>query len=84
MPTWTNAIISAGSLLLLISGSSVVAEVRSNDAGSQRILPLPDGQLSDAQTQMQLLQKLRSLVTRSPNALQAETSSNNDPKMKDE
>jgi hypothetical protein len=83
MPTWTNAIISAGSLLLLISGSSVVAEVRSNDAGSQRILPLPDGQLSDAQTQMQLLQKLRSLVTGSQNAPQAEASSSDDPKMED-
>ncbi|MCA9010536.1 MAG: hypothetical protein KDB01_12360, partial [Planctomycetaceae bacterium] len=84
MPTWTNAIITAGLLLLLISNSSVAVQIDSNDAGSQRILPLPDGQLSNAQTQMQLLQKLRSLVTGTPDEPQAEASSSNSREAKDE
>ncbi len=84
MPICPNAIITAALFSLLISNGSVSAQVPPGDSSSQRILPLPDGQLSNAQTQMQLLQKLRSLVTGSQNAPQAEASSSDDPKLKDE
>ncbi len=49
-------------LTLLCSTDTAEAQSVSGDLGSQRILPLPQGKLSDVQTQMQLLQKLRSIV----------------------
>ena len=52
-------------LTLLCSTSIAEAQPVSEDSSSQRILPLPEGRLSDVQTQMQLLQKLRSLVAAS-------------------
>lgn len=48
--------------MLLTGSGAVVAQVRAEDSASQRILPLPDGGLSNADTQMQLLRRLRSLV----------------------
>ncbi|HRA86594.1 MAG TPA: hypothetical protein PK992_00935 [Planctomycetaceae bacterium] len=53
------------SLCLLLSSAftcRVVEAQLPTDSGSQRILPLPEGRLSDFQTQMELLQRLRSLV----------------------
>ncbi len=50
---------------LLCSIGTAEAQSTSDDSGSQRILPLPEGKLSDVQTQMQLLQRLRSLVASS-------------------
>ena len=59
-----------GVLLTLFSGSgTAAAQQELGDSASQRILPLPEGKLSDAQTQMQLLQRLRSLVAASENAV---------------
>ena len=54
-------------LLLMLSCSTGIVEAQtvSEDSASQRILQLPEGKLSDVQTQMQLLQKLRSLVAAS-------------------
>ena len=49
-------------LMLCCSFGSAEAQSVSEDSASQRILPLPEDKLSDVQTQMQLLQKLRSLV----------------------
>jgi hypothetical protein len=57
-----HPVIFAALWLLLIDSNSAVAQVRSEDSASQRILPLPDGNLSNSETQMQLLQRLRSLV----------------------
>ncbi len=48
--------------MLMWSSGRVEAQPVPEDTASQRILPLPEGRLSDVQTQMQLLQKLRSLV----------------------
>ncbi len=53
-------------LLTLLCGSGgAEAQQVPVDNSSQRILPLPEGRLSDVQTQMQLLQRLRSLVATS-------------------
>ena len=55
-----------GVLLTLLCGSGAAeAQQVPVDNSSQRILPLPEGRLSDVQTQMQLLQRLRSLVATS-------------------
>ncbi|MEJ7592314.1 MAG: hypothetical protein WKF77_12255 [Planctomycetaceae bacterium] len=52
-----------GLLLTLLCGSGAAeAQQVSGNNSSQRILPLPEGRLSDVQTQIQLLQRLRSLV----------------------
>ena len=62
-----------GLLLMLSCGSGrVEAQPVPEDSASQRILPLPESKLSDVQTQMQLLQKLRSLVA-SPDDKAAES-----------
>ena len=48
-----------------LSSSVIKAQQLPANGGSQRILPLPEGRLSDFQTQMELLQRLRSLVAAS-------------------
>ncbi len=57
--------LATSSLCLLLWSASTIRVVEAQvqtDSGSQRILPLPEGRLSDFQTQMELLQRLRSLV----------------------
>ncbi len=49
-------------LTLWLSGASPIAQQRAGDTPSQRILPLPERELSNSQTQMELLKRLRSLV----------------------
>ena len=49
-------------LPLLFCNSAVAAQQQNRDSSSQRILPLPESEISDSETQMQLLKRLRSLV----------------------
>ena len=71
-------------LTLLCSTGTAEAQSVSGDSGSQRILPLPEGKLSDVQTQMQLLQRLRSLVASSDDTEKSELPSPADsPKIDD-
>ena len=58
-----------------LSSSVVKAQQLPANGGSQRILPLPEGRLSDFQTQMELLQRLRSLVAASDDLDQPSPSS---------
>lgn len=49
-------------LTFWLADTSAFAQQRSVDSLSQRILPLPESELSDSQTQMELLKRLRSLI----------------------
>ena len=75
-----------GLLLTLSSGSGrSEAQPVPEDSASQRILPLPESKLSDVQTQMQLLQRLRALVASPDDTAKSEFPSLADaPKIDDE
>ena len=57
------AVSCLAALTLAMTESLTIAQQRRGEASSQRVLPLPQRELSDSETQMQLLKRLRSLVT---------------------
>ena len=85
MRSHCGAFIFCGLLTLLCVSGTANAQQVPEDSSSQRILPLPEGKLSDLQTQMQLLHRLRSLVaasedTEKPDKPTPEDASNIDDK----
>ena len=65
-------------LSLGMAGTSAIAQQRNIDSSSQRILPLPERELSDSQTQMELLKRLRSLVAGADDTSKDETANSED------
>lgn len=64
--------------VVLLSASkapALQAQHTSADGGTQRILPLPQGKMSDFQTQMELLRRLRELVTNVDDSNRSESAS---------
>lgn len=58
--------------LLQFNSTCIGAQQRNIDASSQRILPLPESELSDSQTQMELLKRLRSLIAGNDDAAKSD------------
>ena len=65
-------------LILWLSGTSVFAQLHGVDSSSQRILPLPESELSNSQTQMELLKRLRALVAGNDDAGKNDTANPED------
>lgn len=63
MRIWISTVVCLVTLTMGSQCRPLDAQQRARDAASQRILPLPEGNLSNSQTQMLLLKRLRSLVT---------------------
>ena len=61
--------------LLQYNCTSIGAQQRNIDSSSQRILPLPESELSDSQTQMELLKRLRSLIAGNDDAAKSDDQS---------
>ncbi len=65
-------------LILSTTGTSAIAQQRNADRPSQRILSLPESELSSSQTQMELLKRLRSLVAGNDDDTKDETANSED------
>ena len=73
------AVIFLASLICWLLGASAIAQQRGVESSSQRILPLPERELSNSQTQMELLKRLRSLVAGNDDAAKDAANSEDAP-----
>ena len=78
MRTPCGALVFCGLLTLLCVSGAAKAQPVSENTASQRILPLPENKLADFQTQLQLLQRLRSLVAATEDSQKPEKPSPDD------